>query len=48
MDAVLERLRRRCRESIPPLYEFACHEQNYGLINVVTGSQISEGSRQAQ
>ncbi len=24
----------------PPLYEFACHEQNYGLINVVTGAQI--------
>jgi hypothetical protein len=28
-----------------PIYEFACHEQNYGLINVVVGSQISEGSR---
>jgi len=24
----------------PPLYEFACHEQNYGVINVVTGAQI--------
>jgi hypothetical protein len=24
----------------PPLYEFACHEQNYGLINVVMGAQI--------
>ncbi|MBI4885611.1 MAG: hypothetical protein HY824_00825 [Acidobacteria bacterium] len=24
------------------LYEFACHEQNYGLINVVTGTQIRE------
>jgi hypothetical protein len=32
----------------PPLYEFACHEQNYGLINVVTGTQITEGSRQAR
>jgi hypothetical protein len=32
----------------PPLYEFACHEQNYGLINVVTGSQISEGTRKAE
>ena len=32
----------------PPLYEFACHEQNYGVINVVTGTQISEGSRKAQ
>jgi hypothetical protein len=26
----------------PPLYEFACHEQNYGLMNVVTGEQIRE------
>lgn len=26
----------------PPIYEFACHEQNYGLINLVTGAQISE------
>ena len=24
----------------PGIYEFACHEQNYGLINVVTGTQI--------
>jgi hypothetical protein len=24
----------------PPLYEFACHEQNYGVINVVMGAQI--------
>lgn len=24
----------------PGLYEFACHEQNYGLINVVRGAQI--------
>ena len=29
----------------PPLYEFACHEQNYGVMNVVKGAQIraSEG-----
>jgi hypothetical protein len=26
----------------PPIYEFACHEQNYGLINVVRGTQIRE------
>jgi len=26
----------------PPIYEFACHEQNYGLFNVVTGTQIRE------
>ena len=24
----------------PPLFEFACHEQNYGLINLVMGAQI--------
>ena len=24
----------------PPIYEFACHEQNYGVINVVAGAQI--------
>ena len=24
----------------PPIYEFACHEQNYGLINWAIGSQI--------
>src|SRR5262249_51154159 len=26
----------------PPLYEFACHEQNYGLMNVVKGAQTRE------
>ena len=26
----------------PPLFEFACHEQNYGLINWTKGSQIRE------
>jgi hypothetical protein len=32
----------------PPLYEFACHEQNYGLINLVMGAQIRQtlGERQ--
>jgi hypothetical protein len=25
-----------------PIYEFACHEQNYGLINLAIGSQIRE------
>jgi len=24
------------------VYEFACHEQNYGLINVVRGTQTRE------
>jgi hypothetical protein len=26
----------------PPLYEFACHEQNYGVMNVVRGAQVRE------
>ena len=26
----------------PPIYEFACHEQNYGLINWAIGSQLRE------
>jgi hypothetical protein len=26
----------------PPIYEFACHEQNYGLMNVVKGTQIRD------
>ena len=26
----------------PPLYEFACHEQNYGVMNVVKGAQVLE------
>jgi hypothetical protein len=26
----------------PPIYEFACHEQNYGLMNVVKGAQVRE------
>jgi hypothetical protein len=26
----------------PPIYEFACHEQNYGLINWTIGTQIRE------
>jgi hypothetical protein len=29
----------------PPLYEFACHEQNYGLMNVVKGAQIQARTR---
>ena len=32
----------------PPLYEFACHEQNYGLINVVKGAQIREAEADAK
>ena len=32
----------------PPLYEFACHEQNYGLMNVIQGTQIREAERAAQ
>ena len=32
----------------PPLYEFACHEQNYGLMNVVKGAQIREAEEAAK
>src|SRR2546428_11532550 len=28
----------------PPLYEFACHEQNYGLMNVFKGAQMRESA----
>ena len=31
----------------PGMYEFACHEQNYGLINVVKGAQIRAGEAAA-
>ncbi len=31
----------------PGLYEFACHESNYGLINVVRGAQIREAEYEA-
>ena len=31
-----------------PIYEFACHEQNYGLINWGTGSQIREAEAAKQ
>ena len=32
----------------PPLYEFACHEQNYGLMNVVKGTQVREAEAAAK
>ena len=32
----------------PPIYEFACHEQNYGLMNVVKGTQIREAEAAAK
>jgi hypothetical protein len=32
----------------PGMYEFACHEQNYGLINVVKGAQIRAREAAAQ
>jgi hypothetical protein len=32
----------------PPLYEFACHEQNYGLMNVVKGAQVREAEEAAK
>src|SRR2546425_10564696 len=32
----------------PPLYEFACHEQNYGLMNVVKSAQVREAEAAAR
>ncbi len=32
----------------PGLYEFACHESNYGLINVVRGAQIRAAEYEAE
>ena len=32
----------------PPLFEFACHEQNYGIINVLNGARIRAREYQAQ
>ena len=32
----------------PPLFEFACHEQNYGIINVVKGARIRAREYQAE
>ncbi|PYS16888.1 MAG: hypothetical protein DMG15_00825 [Acidobacteria bacterium] len=32
----------------PPLYEFACHEQNYGLMNVVKGARAREAEAAAR
>lgn len=32
----------------PPIYEWACHEQNYGLMNVIKGSQAREAEAAAQ
>ncbi len=31
----------------PPLFEFACHEQNYGIINVVRGARIRAAEYEA-
>jgi hypothetical protein len=30
------------------IYEFACHEQNYGVINVVKGTQVRERAAAAR
>jgi len=32
----------------PGLYEFACHESNYGLINVVMGAKVREAEYEAE
>jgi len=32
----------------PPLFEFACHEQNYGIINVLKGARVRAAEYQAE
>ena len=32
----------------PPIYEFACHEHNYGLMNLVKGTQIRDAEAAAK
>jgi hypothetical protein len=32
----------------PAIYEFACHEQNYGMMNAITGTQIRAREAAAQ
>ena len=32
----------------PPLYEFACHEHNYGVMNVAKGAQVREAEASAK
>jgi hypothetical protein len=32
----------------PRLFEFACHEQNYGIINVVRGARARAAEYEAQ
>ena len=28
-----------------PVYEYACHEGNYGLINILSGARAKDGDR---
>ena len=30
-----------------PLYEYACHEGNYGLANILSGARFEEGAAEA-
>jgi hypothetical protein len=30
------------RRSVEPMYEYACHEGNYGLLNILTGARVAE------
>jgi hypothetical protein len=27
-----------------PIYEFACHEGNYGLVNILRGARVQESA----
>ena len=32
------------RQSEVPIFEYACHEGNYGLLNVLAGARAAEGA----
>ena len=35
------------RRSDEPLFEYACHEGNYGLLNILTGARVAEAEDRA-
>ena len=36
------------QQSADPLYEYACHEGNYGLYNILAGQREAERAMQQQ
>ena len=48
MIRVKDRLHSPLARSDQPLYEYACHEGNYGLMNILAGSREAELSDQGR